>query len=84
MPDESMAPQIPAGTWMHFSKTAKPVPGHGVLALLSGELFVRKLIILPGGEWVGEAKNSGYAPVRSRDGAKIVAVMLGVMSGAID
>lgn len=84
MPDDSMAPAIPMGTVLVFRKSAAPTPGHGVLVRHCGSLLVRRMVVQPGGAWVGEAKNGGYAPISAKDGAEIVAALQGVMSGAVE
>lgn len=86
MPDDSLAPKTRKGTELLISYTDKPVEGQGVLLQdRSGTQRVVRMYHDEGdGHWSGLARDPNVPPVRSRDGASVVAVVGWVkMDGAL-
>lgn len=81
--DESMAPAVPAGTVVHFSRHVGPLqPRDGVLvADHAGNVFFRRYRrCRDKGHWKAEALSPGYASLDStRDQLEVLAVMVGRM-----
>lgn len=83
MPDRSMEPGTPLGTWLVMSRSAPPTPGHGVLVRdAAGILYVRRYVQGTSGRWSAEATNAAYATLDSeRDALQVVSVVIGRRTG---
>lgn len=78
--DSSMAPRVPAGTWVVFDSRLPPKPGDGVLVRdSSGAVHFRHYRAGRPGMWEAHAENTAYSAMESaRDGLQVMAVLTAV------
>lgn len=79
-PDTSMAPKVPQGTMVEFTRSLQPRPGDGVLVKdRDGHHYVRVYREKRIGHWEAYAINDAYSPLDSQaDGLTVVAVLTAV------
>jgi len=79
-PDTSMAPKVPQGTMVEFTRSLQPRPGDGVLVKdRDGHHYVRVYREKRPGHWEAYAINDAYSPLDSQaDGLTVVAVLTAV------
>lgn len=79
-PDTSMAPKVPQGTLVEFTRSLQPRPGDGVLVKdRDGHHYVRVYREKRPGHWEAYAINDAYSPLDSQaDGLTVVAVLTAV------
>ena len=80
VPDTSMAPKVPQGTLVEFTRSLQPRPGDGVLVKdQDGHHYVRVYREKRPGHWEAYAINDAYSPLDSQaDGLTVVAVLTAV------
>lgn len=79
-PDTSMAPKVPQGTMVEFTRSLQPRPGDGVLVKdRDGHHYLRIYREKRPGHWEAYAINDAYSPLDSQaDGLTVVAVLTAV------
>lgn len=79
-PDASMAPKVPQGTLVEFTRDMQPRPGDGVLVRdNAGHHFMRVYRERRPGHWEAYAINEAYRPLNSDDDdLTVVAVLTAV------
>jgi transcriptional regulator with XRE-family HTH domain len=79
-PDASMAPKVPQGTMVEFTRSLSPRPGDGVLVKdREGHFYLRIYREKRPGHWEAYAINEAYSPLDSQaDGLAVVAVLTAV------
>lgn len=81
-PDASMAPKVPQGTIVEFTRGLEPRPGDGVLVRDSlGHHFFRQFREKRPGHWEAHAVNEAYRPMDSRDDNLSVVAVLTAVAG---
>jgi len=80
LPDNSMAPRAPAGSFIEFTRGIEPIAGDGVLVRdRSGAFYFREYRIVRSGVWEAHAYNEAYKTLDSvRDGLEIIGVLTSV------
>ena len=78
--DASMAPKVPPGTMVEFTRHLAPRPGDGVLVRdRDGHHYLRLYRERRPGHWEAYAINEAYRPMDSlADGLEVVAVLTAV------
>lgn len=79
-PDSSMAPRVPQGTLVEFTREIEPRPGDGVLVQDGlGHHYIRLYRLKRPGHWEAHAVNDAYQSMDSKEDAlKVVAVLTAV------
>jgi len=81
-PDTSMAPKVPQGTIVEFTRGLEPRPGDGVLVRDSlGHHFFRQFREKRPGHWEAHAVNEAYRPMDSKDDNLSVVAVLTAVAG---
>lgn len=66
VPDDAMAPEVPAGSVCFFSTTYKARPGDYILvADAKGFVYLRRMVLVQGEHWQAEALNPAFKPLDS-------------------
>lgn len=82
VPDASMAPKVPQGTMVEFTRHLAPRPGDGVLVRDSaGHCYMRLYRERRPGHWEAYAINEAYRPLDSKDDALEVLAVLTAVAG---
>jgi hypothetical protein len=77
LPDDSMAPEAPAGSVITFARSSSATSGQGVLLTdKDGSIYFREYRARTATTWQAVAKNSAFLPLDSAaDGLTVIAVM---------